>query len=163
MYAPKHPAGPETIVAKCGENGTEAYSAFHDESFLSIIKDNIVGSFDPSSDPLPEKPTDPPMEERGIAMEELALHNSTADCWIRYYEDIYELTYYAHPSPPGQSVIYMACGKDGTQDIVSIHPRGVLKGVDTYKIGWASGCLSGQHLLNFRTLLSLLASYIYLI
>jgi cytochrome b involved in lipid metabolism len=162
-YAPKHPAGPETIVANCGNDGTEAFSAFHDESLLSLIEDKIVGTFAPSGDPPAEGPTNPPMEERGITMEELALHNSTVDCWVRYYEDIYELTYYAHPNPPGQSVIYMGCGKDGTPDFVSIHPRDVLKSVDKYKIGWVSGCLSGRRLLTFKTILTLLAGSIYIV
>lgn len=69
-------------------------------------------------------------------MDELALHDNPGSCWVRYYNDVYDLTYYSHPSPPGQSVIYLGCGKDSTRDFSSAHPRNLLEDVEQHRIGW---------------------------
>jgi cytochrome b involved in lipid metabolism len=69
-------------------------------------------------------------------MDEIALHDNPGSCWVRYYNDVYDLTYYSHPSPPGQSVIYLGCGRDSTRDFASAHPRHLLEDVEEHRIGW---------------------------
>ena len=141
-YAPMHPAGPSLVLANCGEDGTAAYAVFHPEGLLGTIENYRLGQLD-ESDGLPQG-TNPPRQILGeITAEELAAHNTTVDCWVQYYEDVYDLSYYSHPSPPGQSVIYMSCGQDGTRNYSAVHPRDLLaRQVETFKIGriTTSGC-----------------------
>ena len=73
---------------------------------------------------------------QALTMEELAVHSNPGSCWVRYFDDVYDLTYYSHPSPPGQSVIYDGCGKDDTKNFRSAHPRNLLEDVEQHKIGW---------------------------
>jgi cytochrome b involved in lipid metabolism len=89
IYAPTHPVGPSMIYEKCGEDGTEAYSKFHDRSLLMLVQDSIVGSFDPGADPPTAAPSDTacPTMSRQVMVDAVALaaHNTSEDCWVVYY------------------------------------------------------------------------------
>ena len=138
-YAHPEPPGNSVIYRNCGEDGTSAYSAFHDKSLLVLVKQFYIGALD-------ELPVDDDPQSQDLVSsyigemteEELNLHNTPQDCFVSYYGEVYDLTYYSHPSPPGQSVIYMACGEDGTRDYVSIHSRELLKQVKNRRVGWVS-------------------------
>ena len=94
-------------------------------------------------------------------MDEIALHDNPGSCWVRYYDDVYDLTYYSHPSPPGQSVIYLGCGKDSTKDFASAHPRGLLDDVEEHIIGWIESSSASGSGLRFGTVSFALAPILF--
>ncbi|CAD7925000.1 unnamed protein product [Amoebophrya sp. A120] len=65
-------------------------------------------------------------EKRVISAKELAEHGSVSDCWVRLYDDVYDLTKYAKIHPGGEESIVELCGTDGTQAFESVHSRSML-------------------------------------
>jgi len=162
-FAPNHPvAGPEIIYQNCGDDGTVAYSVFHDKSLLSMIQQHFIGSLVIAdeesttsnvsttatgavvSDTTPTN--DAVSTLRAILPEEVATHDQPSDCWTIYYGNVYDLTFYSHPGEPpeyGQRVIYLSCGRDGTVEYASVHPKELLQTVNQFKVGWVhSGAAS---------------------
>ena len=121
-YAKEHPVGPAVITMSCGGNGTEAYAEVHPESWLSLVKDVIVGKLDPDSEPV-EVPAPAPLESTFISLEELIEHDTAEDCWVDYYENVYDMTDYAKEHPVGPAVITMSCGGNGTEVYAEVHPE----------------------------------------
>ena len=54
-------------------------------------------------------------QPRTISLQELARHNSAADCWMAIEGNVYDLTKYipVHPAPP--KVLTEWCGKEATE------------------------------------------------
>jgi hypothetical protein len=79
------------IYEKCGEDGTEVYSKFHDRSLLMLVKDSIVGTFDPGAvtDPPTAAPSETACPTTSLSVmidaAALAAHNTPQDCWVVYY------------------------------------------------------------------------------
>jgi cytochrome b involved in lipid metabolism len=143
-YAPTHPVGPELVYEDCGKDGTDHYSIFHPQSLLITITSYALGNVTGQAPDTQSKSPNPvPVK---ITMEEVALHNTSSDCWVRYYDEVYDLTYYSHP-PPGQSVILDNCGTDGTSNYVSVHPRDLLQKVEKYYLGQVSGSFSDKRIV----------------
>jgi cytochrome b involved in lipid metabolism len=143
QYAPAHPVGPEIIYEDCGKDGTDHYAIFHPQSLLSTIQGYALGNV--TGEPLDTGSKSPNPVPLVITMEEVALHNTSSDCWVRFYDEVYDLTYYSHP-PPGQSVILDKCGMDGTSDYVSVHPRDFLKKVEKHYLGKVSGSFNNNRI-----------------
>ncbi|CAB9511741.1 Acyl-lipid (9-3)-desaturase [Seminavis robusta] len=135
-YAPLHPPGSETVTNNCGEDGTKDYEIFHERSLLVLVKVDYIGDLDTSTIVLTPDTEPPNREPQALTMDEVAAHNNPGSCYVRYYDDVYDLTYYSHPSPPGQSVIYLGCGVDSTKDFASAHPRTLLEQVEEFRVGW---------------------------
>ena len=49
----------------------------------------------------------------GISLEEVAMHNSKASCWMAIEGDVYDVTDYVN-SHPGGNFILDGCGKEAT-------------------------------------------------
>ena len=135
-YAPTHPAGPDLVFAACGWDGTAAYAEYHDQSLLETIPQYYIRKMEPGTVFVDESSTQTPRTMTAVSMRELALHNSSKDCWVAYYDEIYDLTKYVHPGQYGNSVIYMSCGRDGTRNFTAVHPRDYLEDVEDMKVGW---------------------------
>lgn len=91
-----------------------------------------------SSTPQPPtlEPVMPPTAG-SYTLAEVALHNSTSDCWTAIGGLVYDLTPYVEKHPGGVSNITRVCGKDGTSAFGNQHggeskPENVLAG---YQIG----------------------------
>ena len=146
LYAPTHPkVGPTVIYSNCGEDGTDAYASVHPKSLLSAVDQYMIAPLGESSTETDDDDDDKEDENNSILVSGdttigigvLSLHDSIDDCWIAYYDNVYNMTQYAyrHPNPPGDFVIHMACGSDGTIDYASIHSRDLLNGVEDTIVG----------------------------
>ena len=137
-YADQHPPGPGTITANCGEDGTEQYKIFHERSMLALVKQYYIGELDTNSitngDSYSTSSPDPvPV---AMKLDEVSLHNRAGDCYVIYDGEVYDLTYFRHPNPPGNEPIYADCGRDGTMYFASAHPPRLLDTIQDYKVGW---------------------------
>mmetsp|Transcript_9101 Transcript_9101/g.14570 ORF Transcript_9101/g.14570 Transcript_9101/m.14570 type:complete len:356 (+) Transcript_9101:124-1191(+) len=118
-YNHPDPPGNSVVDMSCGLDGTAAFESAHDKSYLTPVEHLIVGTMleeeeEVTYDNDNEKPEQDPSSESFsigdvVSLELLARHNTMDDCWIAYYDSVYDLTDYVHPSPPGNSVIAMAC------------------------------------------------------
>lgn len=133
-YAPRHPAGSGIILQYCGWDGTQEYLESHDRVLLNTVKQYYIGQLDPGA--VFEEKEEPPSGLRPISSEELAEHYNESSCWVSFYGDVFDLTPYGHPGKFGNSVIYSACGQDGTRNFTAVHPRDYLEEVEHMKIGW---------------------------
>ena len=163
-YAYQHPGPGETVIHPyCGGNGTAAFAGVHPKSYLSMVDDEIVGPLDSSTlapvetppptmtattSPTPPptmtattSPTPPPdvspmPSSSGITLEELATHNTTDNCWILFYDTVYDTTDYAYQHPgPGETVIHPYCGGNGTAAFAGVHPKSYLSMIDDEIVG----------------------------
>ena len=134
-YAPTHPAGPVLVYAVCGWDGTAAYAEYHEQSLLKTVHQYFIGTMEPGT-VFVDETTQTPRTMTVISIQELARHNSPKDCWVAYYDDVYDLTNYMHPGKYGNSVIYMSCGQEGTRNFTAVHPRDYLEEVEDMKVGW---------------------------
>jgi len=134
-YAPTHPSGAGIIFANCGWDGTTEYAEYHEQSLLVTVQQYYVGAMDPEA--VFEEAPAPSVELTAVTHRELATHSTPGtDCWVAYYNEVYDLTRYGHPNPPGMRVIDMACGQDGTRNLTAVHPRDLLEQVADMKVGW---------------------------
>lgn len=132
-YAYEHPAGPGYIHPSCGDIGTSAYAQYHSKSLLSLVEDDIVGLFDTSSGagPMPA-----PTPEVRVSRDELEMHNTPSDCWVAYYEFVYDMTVYADEHPKvGPRPIQAFCGSIGTEFYARVHQKDLLALIDDDKVG----------------------------
>jgi cytochrome b involved in lipid metabolism len=72
-----------------------------------------------------------------VTMEELQRHNTEEDCWVAFYDLVYDVTAYAPlHDVGGASVIYGLCGRDGTLQFAAFHPPSYLATVSLeYLVG----------------------------
>jgi len=70
-----------------------------------------------------------------ITREELALHNTAADCWLEIYGSVYNLTEYAGKHPGGASLITSLAGMEATEQFSNIHNEKLLQTISYTKIG----------------------------
>eukprot|EP00405_Crypthecodinium_cohnii_P022454 CAMPEP_0206465972 /NCGR_PEP_ID=MMETSP0324_2-20121206/28164_1 /ASSEMBLY_ACC=CAM_ASM_000836 /TAXON_ID=2866 /ORGANISM="Crypthecodinium cohnii, Strain Seligo" /LENGTH=511 /DNA_ID=CAMNT_0053938965 /DNA_START=70 /DNA_END=1605 /DNA_ORIENTATION=+ len=61
-----------------------------------------------------------------ISMDEVAKHNSKADCWVVLYGKAYDLTKFGRVHPGGAHLIYDNAGKDATKLFDPIHPKDIM-------------------------------------
>jgi cytochrome b involved in lipid metabolism len=54
-----------------------------------------------------------------LNMQEIAKHNSAADCWLLISNKVYNVTGYLGSHPGGAGAIIPACGHDATQDFAT--------------------------------------------
>ena len=97
----------------------------------------VVETEPPTTDQ-PAAPTDAPTndEPNVISLEELGSHNTPGtDCWVAYFDVVYDLSTYMHPDPPGNSVISMSCGEDGTDVFEANHDQSYLFFVTEFIVG----------------------------
>jgi cytochrome b involved in lipid metabolism len=70
-----------------------------------------------------------------ISWEELALHNTPADCWLALHGDVYDLTDYAPSHPGGDGMITLLAGTDGADMYDIFHEPILLQTVQQFKVG----------------------------
>jgi cytochrome b involved in lipid metabolism len=70
-----------------------------------------------------------------ITTEELARHNSTNDCWVVFYGNVYDLTNYARRHPGGASFVTDLGGVDGTVEYEFFHSEALLRSVQGEIVG----------------------------
>lgn len=58
--------------------------------------------------------TSPTPAQSGIALSEVAKHNSKASCWSAINGSVYDLTSWIPNHPGGEQAILSLCGKDGS-------------------------------------------------
>jgi cytochrome b involved in lipid metabolism len=145
-YAYQHPGPGETVIHPyCGTNGTMAYAGAHPESLLLSVENEIIGPLEettlaPVETPTPS-PTPPPVETTapspfGVTLEELAMHDTADDCWVLFYDTVYDMTDYAYQHPgPGETVIHPYCGDNGTTAYMGVHQKGLLSKVEDEILG----------------------------
>eukprot|EP00978_Attheya_sp_CCMP212_P025587 scaffold82536_cov57-Attheya_sp.AAC.6 len=156
-YGPTHNAGggPRRVWTLCGSDGTVIFDTFHgdDKQWLTQFETiKNLGSLEtPTNPPSPSPeafPTTPhptqimdtaepsKTDPDPILPEELATHNTTTDCWVAFYEKVFNMTDYADQHPgPGASVIHQECGKNGTQAFSAFHTQEYLDFVSYLFVG----------------------------
>jgi cytochrome b involved in lipid metabolism len=70
-----------------------------------------------------------------VSMEQLASHNTVADCWVAFHGDVYDLTTYAPIHEGGAISITSLAGRDGTELFDLYHIPNTLLTVQDRKIG----------------------------
>ena len=85
----------------------------------------------PKNTSLPPESVSDPM----VLMHELEEHTSPDDCWVMYYNEVYDMTYYADEHPGGASMITKRCGADDTQSYELFHDKSLLQTIHKYAIG----------------------------
>jgi hypothetical protein len=71
-------------------------------------------------------------------MEEVATHNTQADCWTVVNKKVYDVTSFVYRHPAGSSAIREMCGKNASEDYLSEHSGQAEpeKWLATLKIGY---------------------------
>lgn len=64
------------------------------------------------------------MSDTAYALSEVALHNSTSDCWAIINGNVYDLTSWIPRHPGGERAIESLCGKDGSVAFNAQHGGG---------------------------------------
>jgi len=163
QYAPTHPASSTLITNHCGTDATAAYASVHSRGLLGIVNSYKLGALEeavtsgpppsgsnggnPTSRPTPPptnpppSPTPPPSSSSngGIAMATVQMHARAGDCWLVYYGVVYDMTQYAPRHPASSTLITNHCGTDATAAYASVHSRGLLGIVNSYKLGALEG------------------------
>jgi len=87
----------------------------------------IINTTEPSSTP----------NTKIYDIEQIATHNSKADCWIVYKGKVYDVTPFVKLHPGGEDKISKGCGIDATSLIENNHPNleKVLNIASKYSIG----------------------------
>jgi len=152
-YMHPDPPGNSVISMSCGEDGTDAFQANHDQSYLSFVTEYIVGDLEvvgetaaPSEFPETTlSPTSDGSSPAGggdgggsgdfISLQELQEHADPADCWVSYYGEVYSMEVYAHQHPAGPGIIFASCGWDGTPEYSEYHNQALLGMVQQYYVG----------------------------
>jgi cytochrome b involved in lipid metabolism len=131
QYAYRHPVvGEDAIHPYCGASGTDAFAAVHEQAYLDRIEDLVVGPLEPNS------ATEPPIDATDVSAEEVARHNSPEDCWIVFYDSVYDMTQYSYSHPgPAEASIHPWCGLDGTTAYDAFHEESLLSKVQYTKVG----------------------------
>ena len=85
-------------------------------------------------------PTDTETTGTGITAEQVATHNTAADCWTIIKSNVYDLTSYIQQHPGGSGVLTNLCGTDATAAFESQHatqmaPASALAALKIGKIG----------------------------
>lgn len=127
-YQHPEPVGNSVIV--CGTESTQQFAAFHDEMYLSMIDNRLVGRLENSEVETPNTGV------TTIQIEQLQAHGSPADCWTVFHGKVYDMTTFA-PSHPiaGPEVIWEFCGADGTEAYSIYHTMDLLSTVEKYYLG----------------------------
>jgi len=60
----------------------------------------------------------------GIKMDQIALHNTSSDCWVVVNNRVYDVTDFIPQHPGGPEAILPLCGKDATSAFESRNGRG---------------------------------------
>jgi len=144
-YAPYHPGGQEFVLNECGKDGTENFAIFHDYEELETIARDFVGMLSPTADatvdgaevdteaptievtsevtlketvpPLVEEETVPPL----VDMSQVQQHDTSDDCWVVYFNEVYDMTKYAPHHPGGKDFVLAGCGEDDTENFSVFH------------------------------------------
>lgn len=158
-YAYRHPkVGEAAIHPYCGANGTDAFANVHDKTYLERIDDLIVGTMEASD--LPSTPTTEPPQATIISDDEVALHDTPQDCWVVYYESVYDMTDYATTHPgPGAEAIHPWCGLDATTAFDAFHPQSYLSKIQYTKVAELSTSSASKMSIFFIAVLGF-ASFI---
>ncbi len=133
-YAYRHPTvGEAAIHPYCGINGTDAFANVHEKTYLDRIDDLNVGTILEATDST-APPTEPP-QATIISDDEVAAHDTPQDCWVVYYNSVYDMTDYAvaHPGP-GAEAIHPWCGLDATTAFDAFHPISYLSKIQYTKV-----------------------------
>lgn len=132
-YLSVHPGGLAVITPFCGRDATNAFATkgknpgnSHSVSARNILNSYLIGSIGSTvtaqtgsnqlaaADNTPI-PTSPPQNTGQIlTTSEVALHNTSANCWLLISNNVYNVTNYLTSHPGGVSVITPYCGKDAT-------------------------------------------------
>ncbi len=74
---------------------------------------------------------------RGYTAEQVAQHNTAADCWTIVGKRVYDVTDYVTRHPGGSSAIAALCGKDGSRMFLGQHSgdASALRALKPYRIG----------------------------
>lgn len=134
-YAYRHPGpGEDAIHPWCGGNGTDAFAGAHDKTYLERIGNLSVGSLE-ANYPTPEPPQSLPVFSDDVVAE----HDTPEDCWVVFYDSVYDMTQYAYAHPgPGKEAIHPWCGLDGTVAFDVFHKQTELAIVAYTKVGTMS-------------------------
>jgi cytochrome b involved in lipid metabolism len=154
-YAYRHPkVGEAAIHPYCGINGTDAFANVHEKSYLESIDDLNVGTLEATNSP-GSSPTGPP-QATVISDEEVAEHDTPEDCWVIFYESVYDMTKYAltHPGP-GAEAIHPWCGLDGTTAFDAVHPESYLSKIQYTKVADLSTSSAPKMSISFIAALGL--------
>jgi len=137
-YLNLHPGGRDRIIPYCGRDATQAFvtkggegnhsnSAFADLAKLYIgdigsalpasgvpVVNEVRSQLVTNSNQLNPVSTTA-SAEIFLSVQEVATHNTAADCWLLISGKVYNATSYLNSHPGGRSRIIPYCGQDATQ------------------------------------------------
>ena len=61
-----------------------------------------------------------------VSMDEVRKHNTVKDCWIVFYDKVYDISSFLPEHPGGIPIIAAHAGKDATAIFEQIHPKTML-------------------------------------
>jgi cytochrome b involved in lipid metabolism len=96
-------------------------------------KNDIENEMDDSVSTPPTQEDESP--HPALTMTEVALHSTSDDCYVVYYDQVYFMSTYAPEHPFGASWILNLCGKDGTSRYSRFHQRELLLTVQDMIVG----------------------------
>jgi cytochrome b involved in lipid metabolism len=148
VWVDTHPGGSIYIQSICGNDGTDIFIAQHPSSFLkAYVAQYRVGPLvaateapqdttlqDETEDPQEPATTDAPVST-DITLDVLALHNTTQDCWVALYGNVYDLTQWATVHPGGSQRITDLAGTDGTAVFATNHLKTTLTLAESFMLG----------------------------
>ena len=125
-YAGRHPGGASIIANFCGAgDATAAYEIYHPESLLKSVQGEYIGDL-VADDAANTGNIGNGGVVNALTMQDVALHDIKTDCWVVYYNQVYDMSDYAKRHPGGRSIITDQCGSDGTSAYSRYHKQGLL-------------------------------------
>lgn len=75
-------------------------------------------------------------ELREIPLSEVSQHDMFHDCWIVFYDKVYDVTNFMYEHPGGDELMMEHAGRDGTLAFRSVgHSKAALRSLEKYLIG----------------------------
>merc|ERR1719183_2709988 len=131
-----HPGGEAAIMAFAGKDASVEWNMIHKPDFLDIhVKDKILGEIGKGggggggggAKKKKAVAAAPAGGGGGLTMEEVAKHNTKADCWVVVDNKVLDVTKFLKDHPGGELAILTFAGKDATKEFNMIHAPDVIK------------------------------------
>ncbi len=134
-YLYQHPGNADTILPTCGTDATAAYNTKgdpnrprpHSDNARQLLANYYIGDLGqtqvqsqqqtattPPAQPGTTRPTTATPGTITLSAQQIATHNTAANCWMIVNNNVYNVTSYLNQHPGGRSAILGYCGKDGS-------------------------------------------------
>ncbi|CAE7613793.1 osm1 [Symbiodinium sp. CCMP2592] len=128
-FLSEHPGGELAILTFAGKDATEEFNMIHPPDVIGkYAPDSVIGMIGGGGGGggAVAAAGGGGGGGGGITLEEVAKHNSKADCWVVVDGQVLDVTSFLSEHPGGELAILTFAGKDATEEFNMIHPPDVI-------------------------------------